>query len=462
MKKYLFLIMFTTCLWLPSQLIAFPTVFPHGTTIFHPDKTFSGYTILTTKGNQAILIDMNGNVVHHWENMCDEEHPAKMLPGGYAMGATGKRGRILGDKESNDLSVVDWDGNIVWTYKMAGVHHDFQREGNPVGYYVPGMDSYVGKGRTLILSHLVVKNRKISDKKLYDDVIIEVDHEGNEIFRWLASDHVKEMGFDNMAKLVMYRYPNYVMTRTPGVVGGDWIHVNTASWLGPNKWYDKGDKRFHPDNIIYDGRQTNTTGIIDRKTGKIVWHLGPEFESTKALRKIGPTIGLHHAHMIPKGLPGEGNILIFDNGGYGGYGAPNPAAPTGLNNVKRDHSRVLEINPVTLKVVWEYNANKSGNRDLVKFYSDYVSSAQRLPNGNTLITEGAFGRIFEVTPGRKPEIVWEYVSPYYDKAENFNLVYRAYRVPYDYVPQLNSKPAEEAVIPPENSMLRLGDLTTAE
>ena len=459
MKRFIFLSVLFLCIVLPSSIFAFPSVFPHGTTIFLPDKTFSGYTILTTKGNQTILIDMNGNVVHHWKNLCDEEHPAKLLPGGYAMGATGKRGRILGDKESNDLSIVAWDGNIVWTFKMAGVHHDFQREGNPVGYYVPGMDPYVDKGKTLILSHLVVENKRISDKKLYDDVIIEVDYNGKEIFRWLASDHVKDMGFDNMAKIVMYRYPNYVMTRTPGVVGGDWIHVNTASWLGPNKWYDKGDKRFHPDNIIYDGRQTNTTGIIDRKTGEIVWHLGPEFESTNELRKIGPTIGLHHAHMIPKGLPGEGNILIFDNGGYGGYGAPNPAAPTGLNNVKRDYSRVLEINPVTLKVIWEYDANKSGNRDKVKFYSDYVSSAQRLPNGNTLITEGAFGRIFEVTPDY--QTVWEYISPYYEKTENFNLVYRAYRVPYDYVPQLK-KPREKAVIPPDNSVLRVKNLKKAK
>ena len=125
-----------------------------------------------------------------------------------------------------------------------------------------------------------------------------------------------------------------------------------------------------------------------------------------------------------------------------------------MNNVKRDYSRVIEINPVTLDIVWEYDANKAGSRDKTKFYSDYVSSAQRLPNGNTLITEGAFGRIFEVTPDYKT--VWEYISPYYEKSENFNLVYRAYRVPYDYVPQLK-KPKEKPVVPPENSVLRVKD-----
>jgi len=397
--------------------------------------------------------------VHQWENVCVEEHPAKILPGGYIMGATGQRGRIMDHEDSNDLSVVDWDGKIIWTWKKAGVHHDFQREGNPVGYYVPGMEPLVDRGKTMILSHKVVKNRRISDKRLYDDIIFIVDYEGNVIFKWLASDHFKEMGFDVQSATTMYRYPNYTMTRTPGVVGGDWIHVNSASWLGPNKYFDQGDERFHPDNIIYDGRQTNTTGIIDHKTGELVWHMGPDFTLSKALRKMGPTIGLHHAHMIPQGLPGAGNILIFDNGGFGGYGPPNPGAPMGINNALRDYSRVLEIDPITMEVVWEYNGNKAGYRDKCRFYSDYVSSAQRLPNGNTLITEGAFGRIFEVTKDYKT--VWEYVSPYYNKQENFNLVYRAYRLPYGYVPQLE-KPVEKAVIPPENATLRLKDLTTAK
>jgi len=82
----------------------------------------------------------------------------------------------------------------------------------------------------------------------------------------------------------------------------------------------------------------------------------------------------------------------------------------------------------------------------LKLYSKHISSAQRLPNGNTLITEGACGRILEVTPAH--EIVWEYVSPYYSPKMQLNHVYRAYRVPYDWVPQL-PRPQEKAVTPPD-------------
>jgi hypothetical protein len=436
------------CLW------AFPSVFPHGTTIYKPDKAYNGYTIFSVDHVGTFLVDMRGNVVREWKGV-GHDHPAKMMPGGHIMGPAGNEGRLLGHDDANDMVIADWDGKVTWSFPKAGMHHDFQREGNPVGYYAPGLEPKMDKGKTLILTNKVVTNKKISDKPLLDDLIYIVDDQGKVIWQWLASDHIEEMGISLEARNVIYRYPNYVMANTPGVVGGDWIHINSASWLGPNKWYDQGDQRFHPDNIIYDGRQTNTTGIIDRNTGKIVWHLGPDYESTKELREIGCTVGLHHAHLIPKGLPGEGNILIFDNGGMAGYGSTNAMAPFGMNNTRRDYSRIVEIDPVKMAVVWQYDAMKGGNRDMCKFFSDYVSSAQRLPNGNTLIDEGSDGRLFEVTA--KGETVWEYINPYYQPKENFNMVYRAYRVPYDYVPQLKP-PKEDAITPPNNATLRVKDL----
>jgi hypothetical protein len=80
--------------------------------------------------------------------------------------------------------------------------------------------------------------------------------------------------------------------------------------------------------------------------------------------------------------------------------------------------------------------------DANRFYSPFISGQQRLPNGNTLITEGSGGRLIEVTPDH--EIVWEYISPHWGDALKMNMVYRAYRVPYDWIPQLD-KPREVAV-----------------
>ena len=218
------------------------------------------------------------------------------------------------------------------------------------------------------------------------------------------------------------------------------MHSNSMSVLGPNKWYGAGDERFHPDNIIVDGREANIIFIISKATGKIVWKLGPDYDNSPEAKAIGWIIGQHHCHMVPRGLPGEGNILIFDNGGWGGYDVPNPGSPTGVKAALRDHSRVLEIDPVAMKIVWQYTPTEAGflaPMDCNRFYSPFISGMQRLPNGNTLITEGSDGRVFEVT--KDHELVWEFISPYWGQKLPMNMVYRAYRVPYEWVPQLGKQ-----------------------
>jgi hypothetical protein len=125
---------------------------------------------------------------------------------------------------------------------------------------------------------------------------------------------------------------------------------------------------------------------------------------------------------IGQGLPGAGHVLTFDNGLSAGY------PPT-----LRAFSRVLEIDPATRSVVWQYTAAHSG-LPIWSFFSPIISGAQRLANGNTLITEGTKGRLFEVMPDGP--IAWEYVSPFYDLNPGPGLfpvkdfgIFRAYRMP---------------------------------
>ncbi|MFT8314356.1 MAG: aryl-sulfate sulfotransferase [Clostridium sp.] len=436
--------------------MGYPTIYPTGVTIYNPKKAWSGYTIFQAADLGALLISMNGEEVKLWRNL--RGFPNKLFPGGYVLGSTGERNPKYGFQDLIDLVQVDWEGNVVWKFNkteliedpgeesqwIARQHHDYQREGNPVGYYAPDLAPEVDKGNTFILTHENVKNSVISDKVLLDDKIIEVTWDGKIVWEWRANEHFDEFGFDEAAKTTIYKDPNIRPLGDNGV--GDWLHINSISLLGPNKWFDNGDERFNPENIILDSREANIIAIIDKKTGKIVWKIGPHYDTSEELINLGWIIGQHNVHLIPKGLPGEGNILIFDNGGWGGYGAPNPSSPNGIKNVHRDYSRVLEIDPITLKIVWQYTPKEAGliePLDSVRFYSPFISNAQRLPNGNTLITEGSDGRIFEVT--KEHEIVWEYISPYDGKGKaKMNMVYRAYRVPYEWVPQLD-KPVETAI-----------------
>jgi len=428
-----------------------------GISVYKPEKCDNGYTLLTSLGahenppssgiyHGAILIDMDGTLINEW---AIAGMPAKMLPDGHVMGYDAYRDDGTGHLECNALVLQDWHGNEVWRWDqwdldahgnpIARGHHDFQREGNPVGYPVPGMNSLVHSGKTLILVHENVVRPDIAPWTIEDDVVLEVDYEGNILWEWHASDHSRAFGFNWAARIALQT----VQVGAPELLGGgadvtDWLHINSASYLGPNQWWDDGDTRFHPENIIVDARSANIIWIIEKATGDIVWKVGPDYARWRPEGKLGQIIGQHHAHLIPKGLPGEGNILVFDNGGGAGFGwlLGTPTYP----NKYRFYSRVIEFNPITLDIVWEYKRQEPASEEYYMFYSFYISSAQRLLNGNTLITEGSTGRVFEVTP--TGELVWEYVSLYHDLAFDMlpallrfeNDVYRAYRIPYDQVP----------------------------
>ncbi len=108
----------------------------------------------------------------------------------------------------------------------------------------------------------------------------------------------------------------------------------------------------------------------------------------------------------------NGNVLIFDNGTLRGY------------------SRVIELNPLTETIEWEYVADPKE-----AFFSAAISGAQHLPNGNTLICEGGRARLFEVIPDG--EIVWEFINPY--RHENGRpVIYRCLRYSPEYVAPLLS------------------------
>jgi outer membrane protein assembly factor BamB len=150
-------------------------------------------------------------------------------------------------------------------------------------------------------------------------------------------------------------------------------------------------------------RRLNTIVIVDRSSGRVRW--GHRDDSW----------GMQHDCT----MLANGNILLFANG----VGTPgNP------------FSRVIELDPRTKTTIWEYRGRPS-----YTFFSPHISGAQRLATGNTLVCEGQWGRIFEVT--REGEAVWEYVSPFMGPDRNgdpSNEVFRAYRYAADS-PQLRGR-----------------------
>lgn len=434
-------IMAVSALLAAAPMAAAPSVYPTGTTIYDPDKAQNGYTVLSILGTQAVIvIDMNGRVVKRWDGFnLGAGGPARILPGGVVVAPEGD---FPGHLESRRLVARSFDGAPLWQWEQSEAitvdgeqlmsgrqHHDWQLANFPAGYYSPHALPALGGTKKLLLVHASVTNQAIADVVLEDDRIIELSPDNDILWDWRASDHVDELGFDVAERNAIRRLAAHDSF--------DWFHVNAAAYLGPNPWFDAGDERFHPDNVIISSRQANIIAIIARD-GSVVWRIGPDFSRSQAEQTIGQIIGQHHPHLIPAGLPGAGNLLVFDNGGWAGYGDPTSVSPQGNGVTQRPTSRVLEINPATLEVLWRY--------EHANFYSFNISSAQRLENGNTLVTEGAPGRVFEVD--QDGNIVWEFMGGPSEAENGDTSIYRAYRIPYGWIPQLPA-PQEVAIGRPD-------------
>ena len=209
---------------------------------------------------------------------------------------------------------------------------------------------------------------------MWADRIVEVDASGQLVWDWHAYEHL------NLETDLI----------TPGEPRHEWSHGNTVVPLGD-------------DRVLVSFRNISTVLIIDKASGEITWKVGWDVIS----RQHDPSI-----------LP-NGNVLIFDNGER-------------RKNDVRVFSRVVEIDPSNNQIVWEYSDHPYYN-----FYSPRISGARRLSNGNTLITEGMFGRMFQVTAAK--EVVWEYINPYWDRGpdglEN-NSVFRSTWYMPEEIPQL--------------------------
>jgi hypothetical protein len=213
------------------------------------------------------------------------------------------------------------------------------------------------------------------DGKMWADRIVEVDANGETTWEWRAVEHL-----DPVADAILESDRR-----------NEWTHGNTVVPL------PGGD-------VLVSFRAISTVARIDRATGDFVWRLG------------SPMIEQQHDPSLLE----NGNVLIFSNGTH-------RRQPLVFSNV-------IEVEPEAGEVVWDYRDPTS----IGAFFSTYISGAQRLPNGNTLICEGVPGRIFEVTPDR--EIVWEYINPHFSDVMAFgtnNAVFRAFRYGPEAFPKLS-------------------------
>jgi hypothetical protein len=359
-----------------SRHIVFGELANTRVTVDQTDATYDGYTLFTTvAGPQATLIDMRGNVVHEWKlpysKAWPDTTPAKnpkpdtdihwfrcyLYPNGDLLAVYHAEGDT---PYGYGLAKMDKDSKLLWTYN-ANVHHDIDVD---------------DEGRIYTLSHCLVADRP--DGLLYVNAPYIADH------LVMLSPQGQEL--DNIPLLDAFRNSPYALTLTtlsrpaydgltashppvqPGVPPsrndkGDILHANSVKVLprsvaGVFPWFKAGQ-------VLLSFRRLDALAVLDPRTRSIVWAAN------------GLWRGQHDAEFLP-----NGHLLLYDNLGF------------------FQGSRVLEYDPATQAYPWCY-----ANENAMPFIATMRGMKQRLPNGNTLITDPNRGRLFEVTADKA--LVWE-------------------------------------------------------
>ena len=341
----------------------------NGLIYYNPQQSYRGYTLVATNrgGKYANLIDMEGRICHRWYHP-DEIVYGYLLPNGHLL----FRSRT---------ARAEGEGPQFGGRSMSLIELDW--DGNEVWKY-DSPDMYLHhdferllNGNTLTLLWTPMSAELSAQVKGG----FTADDDPEEIW----GDVVQEITPDGE---VIYEWKS-------------WEHLNAdEDIIGPlegrKEWTHQNALNVTPEgDLLVSFRQTSTVGIVDKATGEFRWKWGP-----------GEVYHQHHPTWQP-----NGRVMIFDNGCH-------------RRGVSR--SRIIEVDPETNEIGWEYTGTPE-----ISFYSYNISSAERQPNGNTLICEGAPGRIFEVT--RAGEIVWEYVSPFYGEGgQTQNSVFRSHRYGPDH------------------------------
>jgi hypothetical protein len=332
---------------------------------YDAERAFQGYTLYTpvAPGYPIRLINMQGETMHEWRL------PTEELAGPRDDGldlAPGDRITIAHQRvyPNGDLLLVlgvppfytpwgmgivklDKDSNVIWKF-LKQAHHDLD----------VGPD-----GKIYGLLHSVVKEPWPGLEQIQipfiDDQVVVLDDQGNELAQVSVLEAIQNSPYQ---ALLQYARPDRPK--------GDLLHVNSITYLDATAasylpGADAGD-------LLLSLRQISVIVVLDVDDRTIKWVLR----------------GPWHAQHDPDVLP-NGNMLIFDNRGD-------------LNN--GGGSRIVEFNPRTMEITWDYPGD-SGER----MYTSIYGSQQRLPNGNTLISESNNGRMLEVT--QEGDVVWEYRVP---------------------------------------------------
>ena len=399
-----------------------------------PPVTGDGYTLIAPLGDKlTYLIDMDGNVVHSWMAAYTPGATAKLMENGHLLRAANLGNTTFSSVggAAGRLTEFDWDGNVVWYYDLSTAtqctHHDFT--------WLPNGNILVIVWNAITDTEAVLAGRdpnSFETGRFWTDSIYEIEPTlpsgGNIVWQWNVMDHVVQdydQGMGNYGDPALH--PELVDINYPPQIFGDWTHINAVDYNAtldqimlttPNL-----NEVWVIDHSTTTAEAAGSTGGVYGRGGDLLYRWGNPLAYRAGTADDQQLFFGHNGHWIKDGLEGAGDILVFnDQAGR----APGPLSSSVVQfapSMNPDGSYYLVGQAYgPLAPNWSYASTPA---DL--FYSPYMSSAQRLPGGNTLVCSALQGWLFEVDAAGA--VKWEYHNEY--PMAN-GTVFAALRYPYDY------------------------------
>ena len=310
------------------------------------------------------------------------------------------------------VQIVEWDGTITWDfrYNTGGVlsHHDIKT--------LPNGNILLIAWETKTRTEAIAAGRNpsyVTSAGLWPDHVIEVQQtgptSGEIVWEWHAWDHLIQ-DFDSSKENygVVGDHPELVDINYATSTQQDWMHTNSIDY---NADFDQILISVHNFNEIWIIDHSTTTeeaashtGGNSGKGGDLLYRWGNPMTYDEGTTSDRMLFSQHDSSWIDEGCPGEGDILIFNNGANrpgSHYSTIDQITPPVDENGQYYLAPGTAYGPETQ--TWMYIANPP-----TSFYASHISGAWRLESGNTLITNGESGKIFEVTP--EGSTVWQYNS----------------------------------------------------
>jgi hypothetical protein len=395
------------------------------------------------------LIDMQGRVVHQWTSPCDRATSAYLLENGHLLRVGGLQvkdrpgGPTLGP--GGLVQEFTWEGELVWDFRLMTdkrmLHHDALRL--PNGNVLMIVWDKKTSAEALAAG---CRPETVAGRPFLPDALLEVRPTGKTtgkiVWEWHLWDHLVQdydpsrANYGDVAEhpeLVDVNFRDDIFGPMLGTSDG-MARLQSIGYLGARSsakgaphaqpdWTHFNSVDYHAglDQILVSAHTFGEVWVIDHSTttaeaaghrggrsgkgGDLLYRWGNPRAHRAGTRRDQRLFAQHSAHWIRRGLPGEGHVLVFNNGTGrpgGSYTSvdeiawqvdsrgryPDPAAPASGADL----------------LVWSYRAP-----DKADFFAPGISGAHRLANGNTLICSGHDGTLFEVSP--RSEILWKYVNP---------------------------------------------------